>query len=166
MGLDATVGGSNSNSYVTRVEAITYFSDRLGAESIVEDTEPEKLDRALISASLLLDFRMSWIGSKADENQSMDWPRVDSAGEPIYAVDTVPPKVKLAVYEMAKYLLQTGDPLDSAVLDSVQVSSLKIDFKETGVSRSLIPDEVASILSNYGQRMSARPTLREVPVYR
>jgi hypothetical protein len=166
MGLDATVGGPSANSYVTRSEAYDYFDDRLGAEAILEDLDEEKLDRALVSASLLLDYRMVWIGSKATETQALDWPRLDSEEEPIYAADTIPPRIKQAVYEMAKYLLSIGDPLDSAVLDSVQLSSLKIDFKETGTSRELIPDEVASILTDYGQRMSARPTLREVAVYR
>lgn len=166
MALDATVGAETANSYVTRDEAVAYFSDRLGAESIMEEVDDSVLDRALVTASQLLDNRIAWIGDRAEETQGMEWPRIDLNEEPIFAADAIPTKVKKATFELAKYLIENGDPLNAAVLESVQVSSLRINFKKEGVQRTMIPDEVASIVSDYGQRRSPITTLREVALYR
>jgi len=169
MDIIATVGGENSNSYVTRDEAFAYYSGRLGAESILEDPETDKIDRALITATNLLDQRMVWIGFKATTEQALEWPRVDENGDGIYVVNdvnSIPVKVKNAVFEFAKYLLENGDPINSANLDSMKVGPLTIDFNEADVTKTLIPDEIATIVVAYGQRRAAKPTIREVPLVR
>ena len=49
MGIDATVGGENSNSYVTLTEADTYFADRLRVDAWSGASSADK-EKALLTA--------------------------------------------------------------------------------------------------------------------
>jgi hypothetical protein len=105
--LDATAKGANSNSYVTRAEAQTYFDGRLNADEWENATAGNK-DKSLIQATAYLE-RFEYQGTVTDLQtpQRLKWPRLglfDADGRDLDE-DTVPNAVKEATYEVALALL-------------------------------------------------------------
>jgi hypothetical protein len=150
MALDATVGGATSNSYVTLSEANSYFADRAHVDAWEsEDNQPQ----ALITASQVIDWYVTWKGVRVSGVQSMDWPRsgvYDKVGV-LYPEDVIPPDVKIAVYEMALASLE-GDRTqdgDLAGLSEVRAASLmiKTDDGLYNTKPDTIPDHIWKILS-------------------
>lgn len=150
MALDATVGGASSNSYVTLFEADEYFFDRAHAGDWDNVDDQESL---LVTASLTLDWYVTWKGTRAVETQSMQWPRsdvYDDRGE-LYAEDVIPQKVKTAVFELALSSTEADRTADGdlAGLSKVKAGSLEI-VTDDGVYNTLpdtIPDKIWKILS-------------------
>jgi hypothetical protein len=171
MAIDASVGGSAANSYGTEAEAITYFEGRLNPEGYtgaVTDTQ----QRALRTAVVYLDSRIEWIGDIKDQvtPQALAWPRVyDSTlttPEDILVLgQAIPQDLKNAQFEMALYLINTGEPSEVNDLDSIKVGSLSIDFNEFETSQ-LIPDTIWGMISYLGSRMSPRDQIKSVKLVR
>lgn len=162
MPLDATVGGTSANSYVTETEADTYYDTRLdnsGWTGAGSRKEP-----ALVTASLMLDARTNWVGSKKSDTQSMQWPRVDENGTDIEA-GIIPLAIKQATYELALFILDNGEPSADVTLDSVQVGSIELDFNEQQPD-ILMPDWIRSIFSDYGQLKAGGSSVKMAAVYR
>jgi len=150
MALIATVGGADTNSYVTLDEAESYFENRVhaGDWENVEDQEA-----ALVTASLTIDWYVKWKGTRVAETQAMQWPRsgvYDDRGE-LYSESVVPQKVKTAVFEFALSSIgsdRTADG-DLAGLNKIKAGSLEI-VTDDGVYNTLpgtIPDKIWKILS-------------------
>ena len=152
MSLDATVGSSSANSYVTVAEANDYFSDRLHADSW-EDFDNQA--SALVTASQVLDWYVKWKGYKTTSTQSMQWPRkgvIRSDGTTI-ADDIIPSELKTAVYELTLSSLTSDRTADNpmAGIEQVKAGSLFVkadsgDFHTTAVS--VIPEKVWKIISD------------------
>lgn len=152
MSLDATVGGTTANSYVTLAEATTYYTDRAHS-SAWEDFE-DKSD-VLVTASLMLDWYMPWKGSKTDSTQSMEWPRSDVLlrdGTEV-AVDTIPSYIKTAVFELALFSLASDRAGDNALagIEQIKAGSLSIKSSQGGANsptaKDVIPEHVRKICS-------------------
>ena len=156
MALDATVGSSTANSYVTVAEADSYFSDRLHADAW-EDYEYKA--SALVTASQMLDWYVRWKGSKATETQSMQWPRsgvVRRDGTTV-ADDIIPSEVKTAVYELALSSLESDRTSDDpmAGIEQVKAGSLMVKADSGDVNSTAIkaiPEKVWKILSDLSTR--------------
>lgn len=156
MSLDATVGGSSSNSYVTVEEATTYFAGR--AYSSDWDSFEDK-EAILITSSSMLDWYFSWKGFKATDSQSMDWPRISVAlrDGSVLSSTIIPNQVKVAVFELALSSLSGDRTLDSSLygIEMVQVSTLKVQTSKDSSSsteKSAIPEKVSKILKDLYNR--------------
>jgi hypothetical protein len=171
MAIDATEGGSTANSYVTTVEADTYFTGRLNPDGYTTaDTGVQ--ERALRTATTFLDARIVWIGDIKDQTtpQALAWPRVydstlDTPEDILVLGQAIPQDLKNAQCEMALYLITSGEPDSSNDLDSIKVGSLSIDFNEFKSSQ-LVPDIVWSMISYLGNRITPKEQVKSVDVIR
>jgi len=149
MAIDATVGGASTNSYVTLAEANAYFADRAHSSAWEEE---ENQDQALITASRVIDWHVTWKGTRATGTQSMDWPRsgVYDKVAILYPEDVIPPDVKTAVFEMALASLGSDRTQDSdlAGISEVRAASLmiKADDGLYNTKPDTIPDHIWKIL--------------------
>ena len=158
MPLDATVGGATANSYVTLDEAIEYFILR-SHSSAWEDFEDK--ENALITATSVIDWYVTWKGVRASGTQALDWPRAevyDKVG--VYYEETVIPNdVKVAVYEYALSALsadRTADR-DLAGLSEVRAGSLmlKTDDGVYNTTPGTIPEKIWKILAGLTTKSGA-----------
>lgn len=167
MALNATLGASDANSYVTLSEATAYFENRMHASDWEDVNDQSKL---LISSSQMLDWYINWKGNKATVAQSMQWPR-EGAIRPDGTVienDVLPAEVKTAVYELAFTSIEadptTVDPL--AGIGQLRAGSLMIKAgaeKPNQTNAKVVPDHIYRILSdlyNQGSSVSIVRLLR------
>lgn len=131
--LVATAGSASANTFITRVDATTYFGNQLNADAWTNASNDEK-DQALLTATAILS-RMEWAGSKATSTQALPFPRtyaptlehdavpdvvaVDFVDESLLYYDdaTIPAPIASATCELALVLLNAGsaDPFASDV---------------------------------------------------
>jgi hypothetical protein len=171
MAIDATEGGQNANSYITEAEADAYFAGRLNADGYTGAVQAEQ-EKALRTATLFLDSRIRWIGDIKDQTtpQALAWPRVydidaDTPEDILVLGQAIPQDLKNAQAELALFLIDNGEPVDSNTLDSIKVGSLSIDFNEF-LTESLIPDQIWSMVSYLGSRVSAKEMVKAVSLSR
>jgi hypothetical protein len=115
----------NLNSYVTVIEADSYFENRLDVAAWLSATETQK-SQALVTATSVLD-ELDWIGFAISELQSLAFPRSGSYFDPKYGItiefdSSVPNRVVVATYELAYHFLNNDGLLD----DAGKVSDLKV----------------------------------------
>jgi len=152
MALDATVGTTTANSYVTLAEAIAYFQDRAATELWDDSDEQSQL---LITASRLIDWQLQFAGTKTNELQSMQFPRTGITLPSGYAVpsDTIPTDVKMAVFELALSSVEADRVADNplAGLDTVTAGPLTIKSSNPtqNPTAPVIPNHVRAILAGY-----------------
>lgn len=127
--IDATVGGASSNSFVTLAEATTYMEARLNGSTWTSATTDNQ-NRALVEATRELSSR-EYTGMKASSTQALQWPRsfavnpdINWVGNPFYASDIIPQRVKDATCELAFQFLKAGTT-DIAALDPKQYVTQK-----------------------------------------
>lgn len=154
MALNATLGATDANSYVTLEEADAYFEDRMHASSW-EALDDEVKTSMLVTASQMLDWYSKWKGVKATAEQSMQWPRTDAIRPDGTEIDddALPPEVPKAVYEQAFSSIDSDptsvDPL--AGIGQLKAGSLMIKSgpeKPNQTNAKVIPDHVTNILSD------------------
>ena len=120
--IDATVGGTSANSFVTLTEAQTYLDGRLN-ESSWESATTDNKNRALVEAARELSAR-SWRGMQTTDTQALAWPRewVVNPDSPTYSyfdTDIIPQRVKNAQIELALEFIKAGTT-DVATQDPLQ----------------------------------------------
>jgi len=150
--IDASVGGSSSNSYCTLAEAETYHEGRLNNTDWTGATTDNK-NRALSTATRLLDEWVRWEGSTNTSTQALQWPRydvLDRHGVEFSAL-IIPSFLKDATAELALFLLgedRTTDP-DTKGFSSISAGpvSLTIDKQDR---RAVLPESVQSMVRFYG----------------
>jgi hypothetical protein len=158
MALDATLGASTQNSYVTVDEADTYFEDRPYSTKWDTYSEADK-PKLLILCSSLLDWYIKWKGYKTDSDQPMEWPRSDVVLKDGTELDddVLPVAVKKAVYELALSTLEKGKDrtLDDDLLglEQLKVASLSLRAKpdkwgKRTTATEVIPEKVYQILTD------------------
>lgn len=152
MSIDASVGTETANSYVTVEEADAYFADRSGSanwETIVDK------EARLITASRLLDWYLSFKGSKVSFSQSMQFPRygmVSVSGNE-YPSTLIPNEVKFAVFELTLSSLSGDRTMDNSLagIEQVKAGSLFIKATPAGYNStkaSVIPEHIQKLLSD------------------
>ena len=94
-------GSATANSYLTVVAADTYFSDRSNTTWSAATNATK--EAALIKASQYVDQAQVWKGTRANETQSMKWPRIGVYDEDDYYIGetTIPQALKNCVCEFA-----------------------------------------------------------------
>ena len=146
MALDATIGGASSNSYVLRADATAYFGDRLDTTEW-DDASNASMDSALVMATLRLD-QEEWVGTRADEDQNLKWPRYGVYVDGIYQdSDAIPRPIEEATYELALAILKDTTLLADTGLEgfaNVKLGELDVTprFREGGT----LPAEVERLL--------------------
>ncbi len=158
MALNATLGASDANSYVTLAEAEIYFADRMHA-SAWEALTDEVKSSLLISSSQMLDWYIKWKGTKVIVAQSMQWPRTGAIRPDGTEIDdgVLPPEVKTATYEQAFANIDADrmedDPL--AGIGQLRAGSLMIQAgaeKPNQTNAKPVPDNVYNIVSDLYNR--------------
>jgi len=167
--IDATVGGSASNSYETRIGAQAYFDTRLPVSGW-DDADDQ--DVLLIMATRVLNaslqpgksiiypakdgvpyylIRRTWTGVPATTTQALAWPRIgmfDANGNPIPS-DVIPQALKDAESELAGQLGLSDRTLDNDVslqgLTSVRAGSVALTFKDY-IERKVLPQAVWDLM--------------------
>lgn len=135
MALDATIGGANSNSYVTLEYANSFFENFL-LPNAWDSAVPDDQERALMTATQWLE-EYDYVGRVATLTQSLKWPRYglsdvvsgsDGLILGLYDETEMPIPLLNATCELAYYLLTLGAAGSGAALGTGvgPVSSLKI----------------------------------------
>ena len=136
------------NSYVSVEDAEAYFLNRIDVSAWNEAEATEK-ERALITATTMMEY-MSWVGTMADENQKLVFPRIG------YYFDTrtkrntnlasvpLPLRVIQGQCELAHHLLENDGLLDSSgTIAELQVGPITIKGSNNA---SRIPSFIRNIL--------------------
>ena len=152
MFLDATVGTSTANSYVTEAEADEYFINRSNATSWEMSTQKEAL---LITASRLIDWQLQFKGAKTFESQSMKFPRtgiIMSDGETIPS-DIIPVEIKYAVFELALLSMESDRVSDDPLAGLKEVKAGPLTVKTATPNENpknpTIPEFIKTLLSGF-----------------
>ena len=125
---------SGANSYIT-LDEFQAWADARGISYGTDFTLSQQLFRATDYFEAL-----RFKGLKADENQTMQWPR-DQVLIDGYAVDSneIPSEVKIAIYELIKIEIDGDSKLSPSEREvtSEQIDSIKITYKDNaGMKRS------------------------------
>lgn len=145
MAIDATVGGPNSNSYVTVDEADAYFAERIYADAWNDSLDQSQ---ALVTATQRLD-QEGFMGERASETQALKWPRSGGYSDGVLlADDAIPQKVKDAVCELALSLAGANifEPSELSQFHSLSVGPVSLVMAEAGQSSEALPVQVARLL--------------------
>ena len=129
--LDATVGGGSANAYadVTWADAFMNAWHDASDRDTWADADGDDKKRALITATTLLDARMSWFGSVTTEGQRLLWPRSDVTAANGYVLSSaiVPESLKQATALYALALLETAlDASDETLTIPPQLTELTV----------------------------------------
>lgn len=145
--LDATVGGEDSNTYVTLADAETYFESRLYGSSWTSATDDNK-NRSLAMATRMLDDLFRFQGCKLTSAQALRWPRSSVYDIDGYYVssEAIPTPLEEAACEQALELLKSDV--------TTQPELLSQGFKKAKVG----PLEVEADLSFQPASMSKNAT--------
>jgi hypothetical protein len=147
MALIATVGGSTSNSYTTLAEADAYFADRLNSSEWSAASNGTK-EKALITATRRIDEEQ-FLGYKASLTQALKWPRYNVLDEDghYFAFDSIPERVKQAVYITALELLRADFLAENYMGNFSYFSAGSVQIKQfTQTSPGKLPSDAFRLL--------------------
>lgn len=156
--LVATPGATNANTYCTLAEADTYH------ESVIDNTSlaywtaatDDQQNRALATATKLIDEQIEFDGAPTELTQALLWPRIGmytAAGEEIDD-DVIPQTLKDATAEQARMLLAADRSGDTSTdgISALKVGDLSIDFSSsTPPKRKVLSDRVIEMLALWGE---------------
>ena len=172
MPLDATIGGSEANSYADVAFADAYFSQRLNAGKWASATGLQK-EAALITGTRILDQSFDWAGSIVTTDQKLRWPRngVLDRDRRFYSHLKLPLVLKESTCEEALYLLQQDRQILPGILgkgvSSASIGSLNITVDLKAYDRDqLIPSGILMALSFIGEAGIGGSGNRMVPLQR
>ena len=129
--IDATVGGSSANSFVTLAEFTTHMESRLNSDAF-DDATTDSQNRALGEATRYLSA-LAWQGRRVTTTQALSWPRdwardPDSPNYDYFDTDEIPGRVKRGTFELAFEFLKAGttdiatsDPSDGVEMKQIDV---------------------------------------------
>jgi hypothetical protein len=110
--INADIGDSSANSYLTLQDASAIASTRLETAAWDAATTDTRT-RALISATSALDT-LSYIGSRTATTQALCWPRnYATTSERTYASDEIPSEIAQATFDLASALITTPTLLNA-----------------------------------------------------
>jgi hypothetical protein len=144
-----------TNSYVTVLEADTYFSDRLDVTAWTSASEDRK-SQALITATSMLDD-LTWNGAATDSSQKLAFPRSGYYFDPRLGITVeminIPSRISNACSQLANHLLNNDGLLD----DTGSV----IDLNVGGISLSKIrnPSKVPSTVKRLIRPLLSNTTI-------
>lgn len=148
MALDATVGGTSSNSYVTLAAAESYFLGRLSVDDWDAADEHER-EAALIMATARLDVE-PYVGAPVSYLQRLAWPRYGAYTRNGAALSTtaIPQQVQDATCELALAIL-TDPEIVSGASGLAEFQNLRLgslDVTPRAASSSALPANIIRLL--------------------
>jgi hypothetical protein len=169
--IDSTPGGATANSYCSKSEADQYHDGRLNSDDWYAADDDSK-NRALVTATRLLDEHIEWVGYLSTNTQALQWPRVymptdrrlllyPPGAQPFdwwnanYIDPTIiPDRLKQATAEFARQLLVADrtedDDLSRKQITEIQAGSVKLSFKGYAQPQ-VIPDSVYYFVRLWGR---------------
>lgn len=157
--IDATVGGTDANSYATIAEGNTYHDNHPYPDTWLDADDDQKC-RALVTATRLLDTWYEWVGTVASSDQALLWPREDAYGPNgyLHLSDEIPTRIKDATCELARQLLDSNRTADSDVetqgIESMKLGTGMVLSFKGAVTAKPIPDSVQVMVGHYGRQLS------------
>jgi len=179
MTLDATVGGTGANSYVTVVRAQALFDQRLYVDTWTAATTAQK-EAALVWATTILDQSFNWegwlrhpgTGPGNSGGQRLRWPRsavLMLDGYRWYDYDLIPEPIERATCDLALLLLQrdlTAIPeLLGTGISDVSVGPLKVTINPKMIL-PLIPPQMIDTLAHLGLCLITSPAGGQIKLIR
>lgn len=146
MAIDATVGGAESNSFVSEADADAYFDARFGSDAW-EDASSDDQEKALKQATRHLG-RVRFVGVRATATQALAFPRAYPYNDDPDRQSTapaIPQSIKDACCEEALSLLQSAaDPSGDAASRRAALQAQGVaSFSVPGLSESYSPNVYA-----------------------
>ena len=152
MTIDATVGGTSANSYVTEAEIEDYFSGHPYGSTWEFD------EQRLKYAAILLDNLVSWFNYKWNYTQAREFPRNTFYNDADYLAlqfpaPIIPSEIKHAQCELDLYLLNNSSVfLVDNTLKNLEVGPIKVEFNAPSPnSQPMLPPLVEAMISKYGK---------------
>lgn len=146
-------GLSNSNSYVSVEYADDYLQANMHVWPTWDALSVAEKEYLLIWATRYLDQRVRWNGVKTVLDSALRWPRtgVRDADGNMIDPNTIPPQLKEATAEMARFLLESDRsaerPQDG--LESIKVDVIELVFNSE-YRLPTAPEQIRLILSGLG----------------
>lgn len=146
--LDATIGGTSSNSYTT-VSGADLYHEKCTQTEVWDNASTSIKETSLVMASRLLDSRIEWKGVKKTQTQTLFFPAYDLVDKYGWNVSSeiIPQEVKDATAEFARYLID-NDISTETNLDFVRMSNIEFKLAKSQ-NKSVIPSNVIYIINNY-----------------
>lgn len=142
--VNAEVGSATANSYVTAAECDTYHEGSVYSDTWADASVLDK-NKAVVSATRILDERVTWIGTIKTETQALYFPRYGLIYRNGYEVpnDIVPQFVKNATMELARLLLETDITQPNNVTE-LKLGSMSVSIGKEDVQS--LPDSVVQMV--------------------
>lgn len=140
--IDATLGGTSANSYVTLAAANTYFETVPNSSTWIDKTDDQK-NRSLISATRWIDA-LTFYGDRCTETQALKWPREEYKVDGIdLSCTLIPEGIKVATYELARAFANdtdaiTGTTGTTGIYDEVELGELRVKYNKTSQTSGVI----------------------------
>ena len=153
--LKAVAGAVDSNSYLTRAQAVTVF-ESAQSSSAWATAIAAKRDAALIEATAEIEQRFTWRGEKASPGQALTFPlrglsRDDGTS---VASDSIPAEVVRATAMYADFILAGGEtPGGSLRMDSL--GGMRVQALDALPGRVLAALPAAWIRSHIGSSVGS-----------
>lgn len=152
--LDATPGGTASNTYCTRADADAYHEAHVAGSTWSAATTAAR-DAALAHATRVLDAEVEWRGLRAVSGQALAWPRTGlyhpDSGAAVDAA-SIPRPVREAAAELARLLLAGDRAEESAAasdgLAALRVGPVALEFTR-GAARDVLGPGVRALLAPF-----------------
>jgi hypothetical protein len=145
------------NSYVTVVDAESYFSDRLDVAAWT-DADALQKPQALVTATAILDEN-NWGGQAVSSEQSLAFPRNITYFDPKLGMNVTisdtPSRILIATYELAYHFLNNDGLLDdTGSVDALTVASVDLkSIKSASRLPYFVRKLIAPLLATGGARM-------------
>lgn len=150
--ITATVGSETANSFVTLAEFRTYLGQRLNSANVLSTRSATDMSIALIDAGREFNEK-AWRGVKADDDQSMAWPRryvMIPDGVEYLASDAIPQAIKDAQCERAVELLESTNAGESeAIIKTFSQGDTRIEYDVRQVASAARRSRLADLLRAY-----------------
>lgn len=152
--LIATAGATTANVYATLAAADAYHEAHAHGDTW-RSAIVEQKQRALLTATRMLDQHLAWAGRATSLTQRLAWPRTGLLGLQGETLDstTIPERIVEACAELARQILEEDRTADSEIeangLTSLSVGSISMTFKHAQVVK-VLPDAVWFLVSQWG----------------
>jgi hypothetical protein len=146
---DATVGGSDSTSFVTVEEADAYFSVHPFGENWFELDQSQKESYLMMSTRSI--SALCWTGQATSPDQALAWPRVGMVSTTGYPIpdNVIPKEIKYMTMELAFRTYSEGSTGSSSTGDQglkrVKAGSVEVEYFNPGdveTTFSLVPTDI------------------------
>ena len=157
----ADVGASNSNSYVTLVEANNYFDTRLHSLKWNEATDEDKT-KALLQATKRLE-REKYFGDRKSSSQKLSFPRVGLGYiDSILLDNIIPEQLKDAQCELAIFMLSndiTQKEVNTGSIKRTTMGDMSVEYltdQTPSVSSfNELPEYIETLLEDLSKTVSS-----------